>query len=190
MIFSKIYQVILTWAEKKSAIYYLAGLSFLESFLLPYPPPDFLLAPMALKQKIRGYYFAFIGTIFSVFGGIVGYLIGYFAYEFIAPYLDRVGYADELNILKIWFDKYGIWIIFLAGFSPVPYKLFTIMAGFLTMLFLPFVIISLFARGARFFLIVFFIKKIGDACDVWLRTHIDRLGYTLILLIFIIYILF
>lgn len=186
-LFSWSYLAILSWAQKKTAIYYLWGLSFLESFILPYPPPDVLLAPLALKQTSKAYYFALTTTLFSVLGGIVGYSIGYFSYDLILPWLENMNYLSKLESLKLWFSQYGIWTIAIAGFSPIPYKLFTILAGFLSMALLPFILISFCARGLRFFLVAWFVKKLGTQCDALLKKYIDYLGYSVLLLALFIY---
>ena len=188
MIFSKLYQAILAWSEKKSAIYYLWFLSWIEAFILPYPPPDVLLAPLALKNPHQAYQLALMTTVFSVIGGVVGYGLGYFAYDFIMPWLEKMHYINKIDTLKDWFNQYGLWTIAIAGFSPVPYKLFTIMAGFLNMLLLPFIVISLLSRGARFFLVVFLVKKLGKQCDIWLKKYIDYLGYSVLLLAILTYV--
>ncbi|KAA0441918.1 MAG: DedA family protein [Candidatus Thioglobus sp.] len=182
-LFSQLYQKILDWAQSKYALYWLAFISFVESFILPYPPPDVLLAPMALKRANKAYQFALLCTVFSVLGGVVGYYIGAFLLDIIKPLLLKLHYIDELQIIQGWFAQYGIWIIIIAGFSPIPYKIFTIGAGVANMAFLPFIGISLLARGARFFLVAFFIKKFGSACDIWLKKYIDYLGYVLIIII-------
>ncbi|SFV87212.1 FIG139438: lipoprotein B [hydrothermal vent metagenome] len=182
-LFSKIYQKVLDWSQSKYAIYWLSLVSFVESFILPYPPPDVLLVPMALKKPNKAYQFAAICTIFSVLGGILGYFIGAVLLDTITPLLEQLHYTDKIIIIEGWFAEYGIWIVAIAGFSPMPYKIFTIGAGVAGMAFLPFVLISLLARGARFFLVAFFIRKFGDACDIWLKKYIDRLGYFLIVAI-------
>lgn len=187
MIFSKFYGIVLNWANKKVAVYYLALLSFVESFILPYPPPDVLLAPMALKHKNKAYFYASITTIFSVLGGVVGYFIGLFAYDLIVPLLEKMHYLDKLELLKTWFASYGIWTLMIAGFSPIPYKLFTVLSGLLGLELLLFVLASALSRGARFFLVAVLVKKLGDACDIWLKKYIDYLGYGVLLLLFIIY---
>ncbi len=179
-IFSKLYQTALDWAQSKYAIYWLSLISFVESFILPYPPPDVLLAPMALKKPNKAYQFALICTILSVLGGIVGYFLGALLIDLITPLLIKLHYVDKLETVKGWFSEYGIWIIAIAGFSPMPYKIFTLAAGIVNMAFLPFVLMSLLARGARFFLVAFFVRKLGNACDAWLKKYIDRLGYVLI----------
>jgi membrane protein YqaA with SNARE-associated domain len=182
-IFSKLYVQVLSWSDKKYAPLYLALLSFFESFILPYPPPDILLAPMALKKPNKSYQFALICLFFSVLGGIVGYLIGALALDIIYPYLDKWHYLNKLTIVQSWFDEYGILIILIAGFSPMPYKIFTLSAGITSMAFIPFVFMSILARGMRFFLVAFLIKKFGSACDIWLEKNINRLGYGLIIVI-------
>jgi membrane protein YqaA with SNARE-associated domain len=188
-IFSKFYYKVLTWAEHKYSVYYLALLSTIESFILPYPPPDIMLAPMALKQANKAYYFALITTIFSVIGGVIGYILGYFFLDLISPIITNLGYDAKLITLKEWFNEYGVLIVFVAGFSPIPYKIFTIGGGIMAMSFLPFVVISFISRGLRFYLVAFLVKKYGEKCDDFLRKYIDYLGYLVIILaiIFIIY---
>ncbi|SMN14482.1 FIG139438: lipoprotein B [uncultured Candidatus Thioglobus sp.] len=182
-IFSKFYQKALDWAQSKYAIYWLALVSFVESFILPYPPPDVLLAPMALKKPKSAYQFALICTVLSVLGGVVGYFLGALLIDSIQPLLVKLHYIDKLDTIKQWFTEYGIWIVAIAGFSPMPYKIFTIGAGIANMALLPLILISFLARGMRFFLVAFFIRKFGNVCDVWLKKYIDRLGYSLIVVI-------
>jgi len=182
-IFSKLYQTTLDWAQSKYAIYWLALISFVESFILPYPPPDALLAPMVLRKPNSAYRFALICTVLSVLGGVAGYFLGALLIDTIQPLLVKLHYVDKLDAIKQWFEEYGIWIVAIAGFSPMPYKIFTIGAGISNMVLLPFILISFLARGARFFLVAFLIKKFGNTCDVWLKKYIDRLGYLLIVII-------
>lgn len=181
--FSKIYNKALIWAKSKYAIYWLSLISFIESFILPYPPPDIILAPMSLTKPNKAYTFALICTICSVAGGVVGYFLGELLLDFMLPILHKLHYVEKLEIIKSWFEIYGIWIIFIAGFSPIPYKIFTIGAGISFMAILPFIAISILARGARFFLVAFLVKKFGSSCDVWLQKYIDLLGYGLIVVI-------
>lgn len=182
-IFLKIYQKSLIWAQSKYALYWLSVVSFAESFILPYPPPDVILAPMAFKHPNQAYYYAMVTTITSVLGGIVGYFIGAYGLELLLPFLQKMNYLPILEKSKLWFDIYGVWVIAIAGFSPVPYKIFTLSAGILSMAFLPFVMISLLARGMRYYLVAFLVKKFGKSCDIWLQKYIDRLGYALIIII-------
>lgn len=180
-IFSKLYNQALDWAKSRYAIYWLSGVSFLESSILPYPPPDVILAPMSLKQPKRAYWFAWVCTITSVLGGLAGYFLGEVLLNFLVNYhLFEIGIIDEA---KLQFEKYGIWFVGLAAFSPIPYKLATITAGMMHMALLPFIVISLLARGARYFLVAYIVKKYGQQCDAWLKKYIDRLGYFLIVLV-------
>jgi membrane protein YqaA with SNARE-associated domain len=185
-VFKKIYNTVLRLATHKLAVYYLAILSFFESFILPYPPPDVMLAPMVLKKPNKAWHFALITTIFSIIGGIVGYFLGFYGFESLIPYLEKMHYLEKVTIIKEWFTQYGLWIVFIAGFSPLPYKLFTIVAGALNMSLLPFIVISFISRGLRFFLVASVVKYFGEKADAWLKKYIDRLGWGLIFIIVII----
>ena len=181
--FYTLYNKILEWSSSRFAVIWLATISFLESSILPYPIQDFLLASMSLKVRNRAYYFASICTLSSVLGAIAGYYIGIYAISLIMPLLDTMNYLPELHKAEKYFNTYGIWIILIAGFSPIPYKLFTISAGMMSMPLLPFVIFSLVARGARYLLIAFLVRKFGKRADAWLNKYIDRLGYVLIVIV-------
>jgi membrane protein YqaA with SNARE-associated domain len=185
-VFKKLYNAVLRLATHKLAIYYLAILSFFESFILPYPPPDVMLAPMVLKKPNKAWSFALITTIFSIIGGIVGYFLGFYGFETLTPYLEKMHYLEKVAHIKEWFIDYGLWIVFIAGFSPLPYKLFTIVAGALNMSLLPFIIISFFSRGLRFFLVASMVKYFGKKADIWLNRNINRLAWGLVFVIVII----
>ena len=187
-IFSSIYNFFFNFAATPSAVYVLSALSYFEAFILPYPPPDIMLAPMVLRAKRKYLYFAIITTFFSVLGGITGYLIGEFAYSFILPFLEKMNLGTKIDIVRDWFDIYGVWVVIIAGFSPVPYKIFTIMAGFLNMALIPFIICGVIGRGARFFLVALLVNKFGDAIDSFLKKYIDYLGY-LVVFIFVAYLI-
>jgi membrane protein YqaA with SNARE-associated domain len=180
-IFSQIYLRILNWAESRYAIYYLSVVSFLESSILPYPPPDVILAPMALKRPDKAYYFAFICTIFSVLGGLAGYFLGDVLLQFLLGF--KLIKLESIAHIKTFFDTYGVWVVGIAAFSPIPYKLATITAGTMSMALLPFIIISLIARAARYYLVASLVKAYGQQCDQWLQKYIDRLGYVLVVVI-------
>ncbi|MBC8493754.1 MAG: DedA family protein [Candidatus Thioglobus sp.] len=182
-IFSKIYQTALNWAHSRFAVYWLSAVSFLESSVLPYPPPDVLLAPMALKQPNKAYSFASIATIFSVLGGLAGYFLGDILLDFLLNY--GLVKPESVVLIKSFFDEYGIWVVGIAAFSPIPYKLATISAGSMAMPILPFVAISIVARAARYYLVAGLVQAYGDACDQWLQKYIDRLGYGLIVIVIV-----
>ena len=181
--FHTLYNKILDWSSSRFAILWLSLISFLESSILPYPIQDLLLASMSLKNRSKAYYFATICTISSVLGAIAGYFIGVYAINFIMPMLDKLNYLPELYSAEQLFNNYGVLIILIAGFSPIPYKLFTISAGMMSMPLLPFVAFSIIARGARYFLISLLVRKFGKKTDAWLNKYIDRLGYLLIIVV-------
>ncbi|MFQ5470008.1 MAG: YqaA family protein [Gammaproteobacteria bacterium] len=187
--FAVLYDKVLIWSRHRHAPWYLSFLSFAESSFFPVPP-DVMLAPMSLAKPTRAYYFALLTTFASVLGGILGYLIGAFAFDLATPMISDLGYDDAYNTAKTWFDQWGIWVVFLAGFSPVPYKVFTITAGAVAMAFLPFVIVSLIGRGARFFLVAALIRMGGARMEEFLRKYIDRIGWILVMLIVVAYLLY
>ncbi|MBD3586060.1 MULTISPECIES: YqaA family protein [Salinimonas] len=176
-IFQPCYDLAIRWSRHKHASRYLGGLSFAESMFFPIPP-DVMLAPMSLSQPSRAWYFAMLTTLASVLGGIAGYLLGYFAFEaWIEPLIVSAGYGDKMAQATGWFKEYGIWVVFLAGFSPIPYKVFTISAGVMQMAIIPFIIASAIGRGARFFLVAALMKWGGAAMEEKLRQYIEILGW-------------
>jgi len=186
-IFSALYQWTLRWAEHKFAPRILAVLTFSESVFFPIPP-DVLLAPMVLAKPQKAWQFATLTTVASVLGGVVGYSLGYLMFEpWIQPIIVEFGYQTRFEKIMIWFEQWGIWVVFLAGFSPIPYKLFTVSAGFLQMAFLPFLLVSAIGRGMRFFLVAGLIKWGGAAMEKKLRQYIDVLGWGIVILIGVVY---
>lgn len=187
-LFSKLYDKVMHWAEHRHASRYLAGLSFAESSFFPIPP-DVMLAPMALAQPGLAWRFATLTSIASVLGGVAGYLIGAFAFEMIEPLLHSAGYWDTYLRAREWFGEWGVWVIFLAGFSPIPYKIFTITAGVIAMAFLPFLLASMVGRSARFFLVAGLMVWGGERMQNTLRQYIDQLGWIVIIIGVAVYLL-
>jgi len=186
-IFSALYQWTLRWAEHKFAPRILAILTFAESVFFPIPP-DVLLAPMVLAKPEKAWRLATITTIASVIGGVVGYTLGYLMFEpWIEPLIIEFGYQARFDKIMQWFSEWGVWIVFIAGFSPIPYKLFTVSAGFLQMAFLPFLLVSAIGRGMRFFLVAGLIKWGGSAMEKKIRQYIDILGWGVVALIIVVY---
>jgi membrane protein YqaA with SNARE-associated domain len=189
-IFEKCYDLCLKWAQHRHAEKYLAGLSCSESMFFPIPP-DVMLAPMALSQPQKAWRFATITTIASVVGGILGYILGFYAFEsFIHPLIIDMGYEGKLAQATQWFKEYGVWVVFLAGFSPIPYKVFTISAGFLQMALVPFIIASTIGRGLRFFLVAALMKYGGPMMEAKLKKYIEILGWGTVALAVILYLIF
>lgn len=179
-LFSALYTRVMRWSAHPRADRYLATLSFAESSFFPIPP-DVMLAPMALARRDRAWYYAMLTTLASVAGGAAGYLIGYFAFELVEPLIREAGYWERYERARTWFDEWGFWAIFLAGFSPIPYKLFTISAGVIAMNFPLFVLASFIGRGARFFLVAGLMVWGGEPMERNLRLYIDRIGWVVIL---------
>lgn len=188
--FSAIYDWTLKWAEHKFAPSMLALLTFAESVFFPIPP-DVLLAPMVLAKPEKAWRLATLTTLSSIIGGAVGYLLGYMMFEpWIQPLITEFGYQSRFDTTMNWFSEWGVWVVFIAGFSPIPYKLFTVSAGFLQMAFLPFLLASAIGRGMRFFLVAGLIQWGGSAMEKNLRQWIDALGWGFVTLIIIAYLVF
>ena len=175
-IFTPLYDRVLSWATHDHAPRYLGALSFAESSFFPIPP-DVMLAPMCLADRPRAWYFAFITTAASLAGGVAGYFIGYYLFESIEPWLHNSHYWDAYLKGREWFSQYGVWAVFIAGFSPVPYKIFTITAG-VAMLNLPgFIVASLVGRGARFYLVAAMVVAGGEKMEQMLPRYVERIGW-------------
>lgn len=184
-LFGPLYDRVLVWAAHPDARWYLAGLSFAESSFFPIPP-DVMLAPMTLARPSAGFRLALITTLASVAGGIAGYAIGYFALDFVEPWMRSAGYWEGYLQVREWFERWGFLAVLAAGFSPIPYKLFTIASGALAM-FLPiFVLASFLGRAARFYLVAGLIKWGGPSMQEGLRRNVEVLGWlTLVILVFL-----
>jgi membrane protein YqaA with SNARE-associated domain len=178
--FESIYQGVMRFSRRREAPYYLSLLSFVESFILPFPPPDVMLAPMSLARPSRAMQFAALTLLFSVLGGLVGYLIGAFLFDLAEPYIIAWGYEARFEKVTTWFEDWGFWAVLVAGFSPVPYKIFTISAGVLNLALIPFVLASIIGRGARFFLLAWCLAKYGPAIEPKLVRYIEYIGWTVV----------
>jgi membrane protein YqaA with SNARE-associated domain len=142
-----------------------------------------LLAPMTLARPARGWWLALLTTAASVAGGLLGYLIGWFAIDLILPWISQLGYADAYATATDWFARYGFWAVLVAGFSPVPYKIFTISAGALHMFLPGYVLASVLGRGGRFFLVAGILVIGGPRMEHVLRRNIDLLGWLSVVVI-------
>jgi membrane protein YqaA with SNARE-associated domain len=182
-VFSALYDRVMQWSRHRHAPYYLAGLSFAESSFFPIPP-DVMLAPMSMANPRRSWWLATLTTVASVLGGLLGYAIGAFAFDLVQPWIGEGGrYQAVFHQAKVWFDEWGVWAIFIAGFSPIPYKVFTIAAGVLSMAIIPFVLASVIGRGARFYLVAALMAWGGERMEGTLRRYVDRIGWIMLLLI-------
>ena len=176
-LFPRSYDAIMLWAKSKHAVSILSTVSFVESFIFPIPP-DLLLIPLSISNPRKAYYFAMLTTIFSVLGGVIGYLIGiYFADLF----LSTLGWMFDKKSVETtteWMAEWGVMVVLISGFSPIPYKIFTVASGVTGLTFIPFLIASFLGRGMRFFLIGFIISKGGDNLEKKLRKYSEVIGWT------------
>ena len=173
--FNSLYKKCLDLAAHKSSKYYLAIISFFESSFFPIPP-DVMLIPMVISKKNDFINFFLITTIFSVLGGIFGYFIGIFFFDIGTQIMSFYGYEDKLSNIKnnlINSDGFYAWlsILFLAGFTPLPYKVFTIASGLIGFNFLIFILISLISRGLRFFIVSYLSYKFGDLFSKFMEKY-------------------
>ena len=164
--FNTLYKKCLDLAAHKSSKYYLAVVSFIESSFFPIPP-DVMIIPMVISKKDNFFKIFLIATIFSVLGGILGYFIGAFFFDIGMQVMTFYGNEDRFISLKnnlMNTEGYYAWlsILFLAGFTPLPYKVFTIASGLIGFNFLIFILISLISRGLRFFIVAYLSYKFGD----------------------------
>jgi len=196
--FKTLYKKCLDLAAHKSSKYYLAIVSFIESSFFPIPP-DVMVIPMVISKKNDFIKIFLITTIFSVLGGMLGYLIGAFFFEFGAHIMSFYGYEDKLSKIKenlVNSDGFYAWlgVLFLAGFTPLPYKVFTIASGLIGFNFLIFVLISLISRGLRFFIVSYLSYKFGDLFNEYMDKHGSKwftiIGILIVIIGLIIYLIF
>ena len=173
--FKSLYKKCLDLAGHKNSKHYLAIVSFVESSFFPIPP-DVMIIPMVISKKNDFLKIFLISTIFSVIGGMLGYLIGAFFFEFGINIINFYSYEDKLSNIKqnlVNSNSFYTWlgILFLAGFTPLPYKVFTIASGLIGFNFLIFFLISLISRGLRFFLVSYLSYKFGDLFSEFMHNH-------------------
>ena len=173
--FKTLYKKCLEFAAHKSSRYYLALVSFIESSFFPIPP-DVMVIPMVISKKNDFIKIFLIATIFSVFGGVLGYFLGAFFFDIGIQIMSFYGYENKLADLKsnlINSEGFYAWlgILFLAGFTPLPYKVFTIASGLIGFNILIFILISLISRGLRFFIVSYLSYKFGDLFTQFMNKH-------------------
>ena len=196
--FKSLYKKCLDLAAHKSSKYYLAIVSFIESSFFPIPP-DVMIIPMVMSKKNHFIKIFLITTIFSVMGGILGYFIGAFFFDFGTHIMSFYGYEDKLSKIKenlVNSNGFYAWlgVLFLAGFTPLPYKVFTIASGLIGFNFLIFVLISLISRGLRFFIVSYLSYKFGDLFNEYMDKHGSKwftiIGILIVIIGLIIYLIF
>ena len=196
--FNTLYKKCLDLAAHKSSKYYLALVSFIESSFFPIPP-DVMVIPMVISKKNDFFKIFLITTIFSVLGGILGYFIGAFFFELGMEIMSFYGYEDKLTNLKnnlINSEGFYAWfgILFLAGFTPLPYKVFTIASGLIGFNIFIFIFISLISRGLRFFIVSYLSYKFGNLFTQFMKKYGSKwftiVGILIVILGIIIYLIF
>lgn len=156
-------------ARHKHATPLLAFIAFIESVIFPIPTA-IMFAPMVQADHSKAYRLATICAVFSILGGIAGYGLGWFAYETIAqPMLEKIGKLDSVAKFQDMADEYGALAVFGAGLTPFPYKVITILSGALKINFGVFIIASILARFAQFFLIAAIIRKFGNQAETFMK---------------------
>jgi membrane protein YqaA with SNARE-associated domain len=174
----RIYDWTLSLAEKKLAGLWLGLLSFAEASFFPIPP-DVLLIPLCLGRLRKAFRFALICSVASVLGGLAGYAMGAFAWDGLSLWFFQYvpGFTEEkFARIQEWYAEWGWPLVFLAGFSPIPYKIFTIASGVLGMALLPFILASAVSRSARFFLVAALVAKFGEPMKEKIDKHFNLLA--------------
>lgn len=189
MIFAGLYNTTMDWAAHKHAEKYLAFVSFIESIFFPVPTA-LMLAPMAMAAPKRAVRLAILATVTSVAGGVLGYFIGAYAFDLIEPILINVGYIDKYNTAVGWFTEWGFWAVIAAGFSPIPFKLFTLSAGALNMALVPFILAALIGRSAHFFMVSLLMAWAGPKLESKVKQYIEWIGWFTVLLIIVGYLFY
>jgi len=184
--FKQLYDRVLVWSAHKNAPVYLAVLSAAESSIFPIPP-DVMLGPMCLAKPARAWFFAGLCTVSSVLGGMFGYLIGNLAFAVIEQWLLASSYALVFEQAVRSFGDHGFWYILLAGFTPIPYKIFTVSAGVVGMPPLTFLAGSVIGRGGRFFMVAGLIRLGGEKLEQSLRKWIDLIGWLVLAVVTVVF---
>ena len=196
--FQTLYKKCLELAAHKSSNFYLGLVSFLESSIFPIPP-DVMIIPMVIAKKKEYIKIFLIASTFSVLGGIFGYLIGYLFIDIAMYVIEFYGYQDKLENLKLSMKKGSgllAWlsILFLAGFTPLPYKAFTISSGLIAFNIPLFIIVSLISRSLRFFIIAYLSYKFGELFTEYMEKHGSKwftiIGIIIVIIFIFIYLFF
>ena len=193
--FQTLYKKCLELAAHKSSNFYLGFVSFIESSFFPIPP-DVMIIPMVIAKKKKYLKIFLIASIFSVLGGIFGYLIGYLFFDLAMYVIEFYGYQDKVENLKLSMSQgsgFLAWlsILFLAGFTPLPYKAFTISSGLIAFNLPVFIIVSLISRGLRFFIVAYLSYKFGELFTEYMEKYGSKwftiIGIIIVIIFIIIY---
>jgi membrane protein YqaA with SNARE-associated domain len=170
----RLYDWCIAAAGKPHATWLMGFVSFVESSFFPIPP-DVMLIPMSIARPDKAYFYALVCTLTSVAGGVLGYFIGAVLYDSLGLWLIQLyGYGSKVDAFRDAYVEWGAWIILLKGLTPIPYKIVTIASGFAGYNLLMFILLSIVARGGRFFLLAFLLHRYGPQARVMLE---ERLGF-------------
>ena len=196
--FQSLYKKCLNLAAHKSSNLYLGIVSFTESSFFPIPP-DVMIIPMVIAKKKEYFKIFLIASIFSVLGGIFGYLLGYLFYDLAIHVIEFYGYENKVEYLKTSLSQgsgFFTWlsILFLAGFTPLPYKAFTIASGVVGFSLPVFIVVSLISRSLRFFIVAYLSYKFGDLFTEFMEKHGSKwftiIGILIVIVLGIIFLIF
>ena len=182
-IFGPMYERALAWSKHPRAPAFLTGLSFAEAVVFPIPP-EVMLAPMSLSQPKRSFWFATLSLLGSLAGAVVGYLLGHYAYELVRPLFESLGWIDRIDAQVLYLREIAaqspwkaFWILVIAGFTPIPLKIFTWAAGIVGVPMLPFLASMAVGRGKRVYLIAAAIRLGGERAERALHRYIEPVGW-------------
>ena len=196
--FQSLYKKCLNLAAHKSSNLYLGIVSFTESSFFPIPP-DVMIIPMVIAKKKEYFKIFLIASLFSVLGGIFGYLLGYLFYDLAIHVIEFYGYENKVENLKTSLSQgsgFFAWlsILFLAGFTPLPYKAFTIASGVVAFSLPVFIVVSLISRSLRFFIVAYLSYKFGDLFTEFMEKHGSKwftiIGILIVIILGIIFLIF
>ncbi len=179
----RLYDWTMELARHRYAAWALAGVAFIESSVFPIPP-DVMLIPMALAERAKAWLYAAIATAASVIGGLAGYAIGYFLFETIGqPLIALYGYTEAFESFADRYNEWGAWIVFIAGTTPFPYKVITIASGVTALDLGVFIVASVLARGARFFLVAGLLYWLGPPIRDFIERYLGLLATLFVVLL-------
>ncbi len=182
-IIRKTYDLMLKWSASPNAMFWLFLVAFAESSFFPIPP-DIMLIPMILATPTKAWKIAGVATLASLIGGYFGYAIGVFAFDMIAePILNFYHALDKFHTFENYYHQYGAWIVFGAGITPFPYKIITIASGVVHLDLIVFTIASILARGMRFFVVAWLLKKYGEPMKYFIDKHLGKLSILFLILL-------
>ena len=182
-IFAPLYRKVMGWSRHPRAERYLVGISFIESWIFPIPTA-LMLAPMVLADRRRAWRLAGLASAASVLGGVFGYGIGYFLFDSLGrPIIEFYNADAQFETMQDWFGQHGVWLLLLAGVTPIPYKIFTIASGLLGLSIVVFILASIIGRAAQFFLVAGLLWWGGEKLERALERWMEWVGWGLLALV-------